>query len=132
MWTALQAAVVRWLFGRNLCPCVLLVPLPKLFQTSLLFYFISHCRSLLFHALLSCCSARPSWPLFCLPRCYWTLQFGLASHRCTNEALQQPGLYIYSLQSPFYLCNPLHIYILNASTLSQICCHKRKAAQTKP
>lgn len=35
--TALQATVVSWPFGRNLCTCVPLFPLPKLFQTSLLF-----------------------------------------------------------------------------------------------
>lgn len=47
---ALQAAVVSWPFGRNLYKCVLFFPLPKLFQTSLLFYFISRCRSLLLPA----------------------------------------------------------------------------------
>lgn len=35
--TALQATVVSWPFGRNLCTCVPLFPLPKFFQTSLLF-----------------------------------------------------------------------------------------------
>lgn len=35
--TALQATAVSWPFGRNLCTCVLLFPLPKLSQTSLLF-----------------------------------------------------------------------------------------------
>lgn len=65
--TSLQATVVSWPFGRNLCTCVLFFPLPKLFQPSLLFQFISHCRSLLFCALLSGCSSSPSWLLFVCP-----------------------------------------------------------------
>lgn len=66
---------------------------------------------------------QPLWAALCLPRCYSTLHFGLAFHRCTNEALQQSGLYPHSQQSPFSQSSPCSICIPNASTLTQICCY---------
>lgn len=87
--TALPAAVLSCPFGRNLCKCVLLFPLPKLFQSSLLFFFIPHCRSL----LLSACSlvVAPA-PLGCslsapvTPLCTLDLLFTRARMRLFNRA----------------------------------------------
>lgn len=70
---------------------------------------------------------QPLWAALCLPRCYSTLHFGLAFHRCTNEALQQSGLYPHSQQSPFSQSSPLQ-------HLHPKCQHwlKSAATQTKP